>query len=100
MSVSTHVADDGQVIEIRIAGRFDFSTQRAFREAYRECPPGVRYRVDLSGVDYVDSAALGMLLLLRQHAGDIKQDVVLTQPSPSVDKILRIANFHKIFDVD
>ncbi len=100
MSVTACVSAAGEVVEIQIVGRFDFSLQKAFRATYRDCPPGMVYRVDLSGVDYLDSAALGMLLLLRQHAGEVKQDVVLVQPTPSVAKILRIANFHQIFDVD
>lgn len=100
MAVVSHISEDDGKVEIRVVGRFDFSQQKAFRDAYRNCAPGLIYQVDLSAVDYLDSAALGMLLLLRQHAGDNQGDVVLCHPSEAVEKILRVANFHRIFDID
>jgi anti-anti-sigma factor len=100
MTVSSRVTEEQDVVEIEVSGRFDFSLQKGFRDAYREYPAGMSYRVDLSRVDYLDSAALGMLLLLRQHAGDGKSSVTLCRPSQAVDKILKVANFHRIFDID
>jgi hypothetical protein len=38
-----------------------------------------------------------MLLLLRQYAGGDHAQVTLARPSPSVRKILSIANFHRLF---
>lgn len=87
-------------MEITVSGRFDFSLQKDFRAAYRDCPPDLSYRVNLSQVDYLDSAALGMLLLLRQHAGEGKNNVTLCTPSGAVDKILRVANFDRIFQIE
>lgn len=99
MSVSSRLSDDGQTVEIEVIGRFDFSLQKEFRAAYRDFPSQLNYRVDLSQVEYLDSAALGMLLLLRQHAGDVRDQVVLCQPREAVEKILGVANFERIFDI-
>lgn len=46
------------------------------------------------------SSALGMLLLLREHAGDDKADVKIVRCRPEVKKILTIANFHHLFHLD
>lgn len=100
MSVSTRVVDHEGMVEIDIQGRFDFSVQKDFRAAYRDCPPSMNYRVNLAEVEYMDSAALGMLLLLRQHAGDTRECVTLLRPQEAVNKVLRVANFDRIFQID
>lgn len=98
MPIRVHSGDEE--IRIEISGRFDFASQRAFREAYRGLPPDRRYRVDLSGVVYLDSSALGMLLLLRKHAGDCRGQVVLSGASDTIRRILDIANFGKLFSLE
>ena len=42
---------------------------------------------------------LGMLLLLREHTGGEKGRVVIRNASATVDKVMRIANFDKLFDM-
>ncbi len=98
MSIRVRPADDEVRIEVR--GRFDFSSQRAFRDAYRGFPADRRYRVDLSGAEYLDSSALGMLLLLRKHAGDRRERVVLSGANETIRRILDIANFGKLFTIE
>ena len=75
MSIRTTV--NGKTINISISGRFDFSNHKEFREAYRNTPAGSanEFVLDMSETDYVDSSALGMLLLLREHAGSEKSKV-------------------------
>jgi anti-anti-sigma factor len=55
--------------------------------------------VDLSGTDYLDSSALGMLLLLREHAGGEGSKIDIVNSSPDVKKILDVANFGKLFEI-
>lgn len=99
MSITSRVSESERVVEIAVKGRFDFGLQKEFRDAYRDCAPDMKYRVRLKDVEYLDSAALGMLLLLRQHAGDAKDSVVLCEPSEAVRKILTVANFDRIFSI-
>lgn len=99
MSVSAKLSESDGLVEIDIRGRFDFALQKDFRAAYRDMPPNVKYKVNLTAAEYLDSAALGMLLLLRQHAGDSRDSVTLCQPQEAVDKILRVANFDRIFTI-
>jgi anti-anti-sigma factor len=98
MALATQTSADGKTITISINGRFDFGVHKEFRAAYEQAPPGVtHYVVDLRATQYMDSSALGMLLLLREHAGSDKADIQIVHCSPEVKKILTIANFHKLF---
>ena len=58
------------------------------------------FHVDLKDVDFMDSSALGMLLLLREHARCRGGEVVIEHPSESIDKVLRVANFEQLFNID
>jgi anti-anti-sigma factor len=92
-------AQEGDRWTVRLTGRFDFACRDAFRSAYAASPAGSSYLIDMSAVDYVDSAALGMLLLLRDHAGDASR-VTISGSRGQPEQVLRIANFHKLFRFD
>ena len=101
MGVTTQISDDKKTITIKIDGRFDFSNQKEFRNAYRDnCNPGQLFNVELNRTEYMDSSALGMLLLLKEHADNNKGKVVLKQPSADIKKILDMANFGRQFDIN
>ena len=100
MSVVTEVSPDGQKLTISIKGRFDFGKHQEFRESYErlnKTPESIV--VDLKEATYLDSSALGMLLLLRDHAGGEKSDIRVINGSSDVRKILAISNFDKLFDI-
>ena len=87
---------DGSKCTIVLGPRFDFSCRSEFRAAYTKSPAGTTYSVDMSQVKYVDSAALGMLLLLRDHAGELAR-ITITGCHGQPDQVLKIANFQRIF---
>ncbi|MBN2992835.1 STAS domain-containing protein [Pseudomonas cedrina subsp. fulgida] len=100
MSIESEVSLDGKKLTIAIKGRFDFGSHQKFREAYeRFYKVPETYVVDLKEATYIDSSALGMLLLLRDHAGGDRSDVRLINSNPDVCKILAISNFDKLFDI-
>lgn len=89
------------VREIRIRGRFDFSVYSQFLAAFKDSDgQNTRYEVQLRETEYLDSAALGMLMLLREHAGNDPRRVILRNPSPAVREVLTIANFDRLFRID
>ena len=102
MSVNQNVSFDGKNVQINIQGRFDYRVSKDFRDAYSHIPgrEGITYHVDLSDVDFMDSSALGMLLLLREHAKSRGGIVIIEHPSEYIDKVLRVANFEQLFDID
>ncbi|MBF6028716.1 STAS domain-containing protein [Pseudomonas sp. P115] len=100
MSVESEVSLDGKKLTIAIKGRFDFGSHQTFREAYeRFYKVPELYVVDLKETTYLDSSALGMLLLLRDHAGGDDADVRVINSNSDVRKILGISNFDKLFDI-
>ncbi|MFZ5889681.1 MAG: STAS domain-containing protein [Myxococcota bacterium] len=87
---------EGKYWRIELRGRFDFSCRADFRATYVSAPVDTTFIVDMTRVDYVDSAALGMLLLLRDHAGEASR-VVISGCKGQPEQVLKIANFHRIF---
>lgn len=56
--------------------------------------------VDLSGLTYMDSAGLGMLLTLRDRADQAKATVRLLNPAKDVAELLDLACFESLFDIE
>ena len=100
MGINTTVSETGNKVTISVVGKFDFQLYDEFRASYADSTgTGVEYVVDLSNTEYLDSSALGMLLLLREHAGGESSNIEITQASPEVRKILDVANFGKLFRI-
>jgi anti-anti-sigma factor len=100
MSITTSRSSDGAELVINIKGRFDFSSHQAFRDAYEGAGGAdVAYTIDMAETTYLDSSALGMLLLLRDYAGGDKAGVAIVNCNPDVRKILTISNFEQLFKI-
>jgi anti-anti-sigma factor len=100
MTIDTKISNDGKNVTISVAGKFDFQLYDAFRSAYSDTNgPGAEYIVDFSKTNYLDSSALGMLLLLREHAGGESSNITISRASADVKKSLDVANFEKLFKV-
>ena len=99
MSVTSELSPDGQQLTIFVSGRFDFASHQDFRAAYEGLGSEQRYVVDLRGAHYLDSSALGMLLLLRDHAGGERARIRLVNCTADVITILTISNFSKLFQI-
>ncbi|SDS91417.1 STAS domain-containing protein [Pseudomonas fuscovaginae UPB0736] len=100
MAVVSAVTDNGKKLTIAIKGRFDFGKHQEFRDSYERVPTRPdSVIVDLKDATYLDSSALGMLLLLRDHAGGDTADIRVINSNSDVRKILAISNFDKLFDI-
>ena len=98
----TTVANTDGCSIIRLQGRFDFSSHRDFREATEKAIAAQDCRaisVDLGDVDYLDSSALGMLLMLRDKAQAASKPVSLDRCRGAVRQVLDVANFGKLFAI-
>ena len=87
---------------IRLEGRLTFDSNVEFRAAglAAVATPGAREIVlDLSGLAYLDSSALGMLLVLKEQAQQKGMIVILLNPSPTVNEIFRIVRFQDLFEI-
>ncbi|NOX76111.1 MAG: STAS domain-containing protein [Gammaproteobacteria bacterium] len=100
MTITARMSPDGGELSMTIDGRFDFNIHAAFRDAYRDVPITTKFVVDLTRTTFMDSAALGMLLLLREFVGEDASAVKIRNCRPDVRKVLQISNLDKLFTVE
>ena len=98
MSISIEVSNDNKLATININGRFDFSLHNDFRKSYKDVSLDKgEYLIDLGNTEYLDRSALGMLLLLKEHADTQSATVRLVSFNDEIKEILLIASFDKLF---
>lgn len=93
---------EGKNARLRLAGRFDINTHAVFRNAYTEVleqKDAETLIVDLTDVNYIDSSALGMLLLLRERIATAGKSLELANCKPAVRDVFTMANFPKLFTI-
>ncbi len=87
---------------IRLPSKFDFSQHKIFTEQYEKAlaeNSKVPIELDFSSVDYLDSAALGMMVLLRKKAVAKSREVHIKRVSGTALELLTMANFQKLFTI-
>ena len=92
----------GGLATLRLLGRFDFNAHRTFRGVIDSTvadPQVTGLQDDLGGVEYLDSSALGMLLILRDKMEAARKNLSLINCRGSVRQVLDIANFGKLFSI-
>ena len=100
VGIDTSLDEDGEnkVLNIAISGRFDISMYSTFGECYKNYIGNVsKVVVDMSNLEYIDSSALGMLLMLRERTGGSNSNIELINLTPSVSKIFSTVKFDKLF---
>jgi anti-anti-sigma factor len=98
MNVQSFVRGNKEVIQL--TGYFDPADRRDFHRAINGVLRNLdteEIEVDLGGVQYLDSAACGMLLMLRQKAQESGKTVALARAVGPVRQTLDIMNFKKLF---
>lgn len=100
--MSVNLLINGNTATISVSGRFAFEDHREFRKAYQvvlETSTVRNLDIDLSGAASLDTAALGMLLILKERTKEVKQILRLINCSRVVQQTLVAANFNKIFTI-
>ena len=98
MSVKATFNQDNKTLTIAINGRFDFSAHTDFRNAYSQIDNNnIKVTIDMRNVEYMDSSALGMLLLLDEHFSATRIKII--NCNDYIKQLLDIANFNKKFDI-
>jgi anti-anti-sigma factor len=101
--ISTEVDPDNSVIKINLPENFDFRIHREFRAAYEQSGnEDKQFIINLENTKYMDSSALGMLLLLREFTGNESgtERVKIINVCSEVRDILRISKFEKLFQIE
>jgi anti-anti-sigma factor len=88
------------LVEVILDGQFTFADHNAFRRVIDEIADKSpkNCTIDLSQVSYLDSAAVGMLLLLRERLDEGK--ISLRGGSSSVKELIRIAKLATLFNIE
>ncbi|MCD4505857.1 STAS domain-containing protein [Chromobacterium piscinae] len=93
---------EGNVGKMVLIGQFDFNLHKEFRQASQELldtPDVQEIQVDFDQVPFLDSSALGMLLLLKERAAGQKKTMVLVNCREAVMQVFEIACFNKMFTI-
>lgn len=87
---------------LAISGRFTFEIHRELRKLSEQAlddPECARLDMDLSGVAYLDSSALGMLLLVKEKAAALGKSVRLKGAHGHTLQILQTVKFDSMFEL-
>jgi len=101
MALNAQFSEDGKVFTVSISGRFDITVYKDLVESYKDKLESVsKWILDMAEVEYVDSSALGMLLMMRERAGGENADITIVNLNSNLKKIFTTANFHKLFNIE
>lgn len=99
MQITRH--EDRGVVRLRLEGRLDeFATagaEQAFTALVRE---GARkVLLDLSGVEYVTSSGLRVILMLHRAVGNQQGQLKVCGLTPFVAQVFDVSNFSALFEI-
>jgi HptB-dependent secretion and biofilm anti anti-sigma factor len=85
---------------VHIAGRFDFGSRKIFKDAMDQAiQKGMPVVLDLGQVTFVDSSALGLLVITHQNFRKKKIVLCLINPQTYVRQVLDLANIAKMIPI-
>ncbi len=84
-----------------LSGKFTFADHQAFRTVIDSIRAGEApsYTLELSGLEFVDSAALGIFLVAREEAKKKNLNLTLVNPTGHVQKMFTLSNFSALFNI-
>ncbi len=91
----------GQAIILKLVGELTYANRSAFKGAVeRSRQAGCRHLIlNMEGVRFLDSSALGMLALLVQNLTASQGTVSLVNPQSYVREIITLTNLHRLLPV-
>ena len=92
----------GETHTANFSGRFTFSDNVVFRELLGVfSKPEVKTLViEMSGVEFIDSAGLGMLLVAKDEADKRGKALVIKGPQGHVKKLFEASRFYNILRIE
>jgi anti-anti-sigma factor len=97
-----HFDFKGNDATVSIGGDFTFTDHTAFLEIMTRLLgiTGQPLIIDLSQMDFIDSAGLGMLLIARDEAGKANQQLTLRGPKGQVKRMFAVTKFEGLFTIE
>ena len=99
-TISYDQADPDGLVVAALTGELDLDRSDEVRDslAAQAARSGCRYlRVDVSGLDFIDSYGLGALVSARNSAAAHGVTLTLAEPSPPVHKAIEVTGLGHVF---
>lgn len=94
------ITRDQGIMRIALTGKFTYSDGQKFRNALDEIGPETQsLELDFANVEFIDSAGLGMLLVLRDMCHNKNISVTLRSVHGQVEKVFAISKFDQLFNL-
>ena len=92
---------NGDMFGAKLSEKITFSDLDGFREMVNDMVQSraARNIVDLSEVEFIDSAGLGMLLLARDEMAKTSASLALKSPRGQVQRMFSVARFDQMFEI-
>lgn len=84
-------------VTLKLEGNFTYTQRKPFQEMLKAVAiDGIdQIVIDLAQVAFLDSAALGLLMISHRQLQTEKRTLSLAYPQPTVRQIIELANLHK-----
>ena len=97
MDIKSKITSDGKETVLILPNRFVFATKNSFRSSYENIPKTTtKITLDLGAVEYIDSAAIGMMLILNDFAQKNRIETEIINCFDTVYHILTLAHIHDV----
>lgn len=98
----SEMSHDGGALTFRLSGQLTFSDHGAFRSIVGQIKDAPESTVvfDFQDAEFIDSSALGMLLLARDAAVDRKAKIILRKYNGQIEKIFTSSRFDQLFTLE
>jgi len=97
--IRTRTISNNKALVIDVAGYFNVNCLNEFRQAFESQEHFPRYAVNLEQCQGIDSAGLGMLLILRDFAQLEQNNLLIIHCPPEVHDVLHYAKFDQLFTI-
>ena len=91
--------DDGHTLYLHLSGRLSMASYGEFTAYKNHLEGSSKIVIDMSELEYIDSSALGMLLMLRERAGAPPMKIEIVNCSPDIFGILSTVKFDTLFKI-
>ncbi len=100
MSIYHQYDTSKKTFTIKVMGDFNFGEHQSFRKTVEHITPEMdSIVIDLQNTAYMDSSALGMLLVMLDKTNKNQQTVKIININSEVRKLLDVANFDKLCSI-
>lgn len=97
-----NISQNGAECVVTITGSLGASDQAEYKSLIETCASSkaTTYRLDLAGMDTIDSTGLGLLLMLQDAAKSSNAKVILCNAQDGPKSAFDLAHFSELFTIE